>query len=195
MPAATASTPRSSSYRVGRPRGICHATGETIHAGDTYVGVLRETPEGFERFDYLPAAWETLENPQKSGVLAFWHGTMPAEASGEEDKIAIDDEVLVELLNRLENAEASEKIAFRFVVGLMLMRSRRLTFLGNETTDDGHDVWHLRFRGGDRQEVRLLDPKLGEAELQAASDRVSRLLTDGVDRSMLEGDADEPEVE
>lgn len=197
MPVANAppSPSRPTPYRVGRPRGACHATGKPINAGDAYVGVLRETPEGFERFDYVPAAWNNLSESEKSGILAFWHGTMPAEAKEDDDKIAIDDDVLVELLNRLEDAEAPDKIAFRFVVGLMLMRSRRLTFIGNETSDEDHDAWLLRFRGGDRQEVRLLDPKLSEAELQAASDRVSHLLTEGVDRSLLEDDSDEPEVE
>ena len=175
--------PKSTGYRVGKPRGTCFLTGHRIEPGEPYVGVLREVDGGYERLDATPQAWAAAED---QSAVATWQGTMPAEDVKPEDKLAVDDDVLATLLMRLAGDAEPEKVAFRFVIGLMLMRSRRLAFLDEATDEEGRDIWTMRFRGGDREYVNLIDPKLDAAELEAASDRVSRMLTEGVDREEID---------
>ena len=189
MPSAP---PKSSGYRVGKPRGTCFLTGEPIAAGQPYVGVLREAEGGYERLDATPEAWSAAAD---QSCVASWQGTMPADEAKPEDKLAVDDDVLAALLMRLAGETEPEKIAFRFVFGLMLMRSRPLAFLDEATDEEGREIWTMRFRGGDREYVNLIDPKLDADELETASDRVSRMLAEGVDQAEVDASTSDDAAE
>ena len=61
-----------SGYDVPRPAGHCAVTGRKIEAGEKLFAAIRETPEGVERLDVSPEAWETFDHSRAGGVLAFW---------------------------------------------------------------------------------------------------------------------------
>ena len=174
---------QTSGYSVGKPRGVCCVTDQPITPDTPYVAALQDAEDGLHRVDYSTAAWEGLSPEQQSAHLAHWHTTMP-KPDARTKKLLVDDDVLLELFKRLEDADQGEKQAFRFMLGLMLMRKRILSFEGSEADTEGRDVWTMKQRKSDNLH-RMVDPKLGEAQLESVGEQVKQVLASGVDEEEL----------
>jgi hypothetical protein len=156
-------------YDVPRPAGHCAVTGRKIEAGEKFFAAIREAPQGMERVDVLPEAWERFD---RTGVLAFWQAVMPAHE--EKKKVFVDDEVLCTLFERLADAAEPVKVNFRFVLGLILMRKRLIVFEGSRQ-DAAKDVWVVRMKGKDER-LDLIDPKLDEQQVTEVSQQLGEIL-------------------
>ena len=163
--------PQSGKYEIGRPAGTCAATGKPIQAGDKFHAALRETPTGFERLDISTDAWADFP---KTDLLASWQTTMPAAEA--KKKIFVDDEVLLELFERLADASEPAKLNFRFVLGLILMRKRLLIY-ENTRVDGEKEFWTVRRRGRDGN-LDLLNPRLDEQQITEVSQQLSQILNE-----------------
>ena len=181
--------PKAAVYPVGRPHGICHVSRQAIAPGEPYFAALRETPDGFERLEFSSSAWGDWPAEQKSNLLAFWRATMPAADASERDKrrILVDDEVLSELLRRLADVAEPEKLAFRFMLGLILMRKKKLVFEGSARDPDGREVWRVRFRKEEGADFEMIDPKLSEQQLEEVGRQVGQILYGGIEPDALGG--------
>ena len=156
-------------YDVPRPAGHCAATGRKIETGEKFFAAIRETPQGIERVDVTPQAWDGFD---RSGVLAFWQTTMPAHE--QKKKVFVDDEVLCTLFERLADASEPVKVNFRFVLGLILMRKRLIVYEDGKH-EDGRDVWVVRMKGKDER-LTLIDPKLDEQQVSDVSQQLGEIL-------------------
>ena len=177
---------RPADYAVGRPQGRCAVTGEPIEVGRPYFAALRETEAGFERLEFTPAAWADWPAEQKGGLLAHWRGVMPSPQEGKR-KLLVDDGILAELFRRLEGVVEPEKLAFRFMLGLILMRKKKLVFEGSSHDAAGREVWRMRFRK-EEQSHDLIDPKLDESQLDEVGRQVGQILNGGIDEEQLTGE-------
>ena len=182
---AAAVSGKSTEYPVGRPHGVCHVTGRPIEPGQTYFAALRETPDGFERLEFLPEAWTGWPPEEKTRLLAFWRTEM-ATREAEKRKLLVDDEVLSELFRRLAGVAEPEKLAFRFMLGLILMRKKKLVYEGSETRPNGGDVWRMRFRK-EEEILEVIDPKLDESQLEEVGRQVGQILHGGIEEEALTG--------
>ena len=99
---------------------------------------------------------------------------MPEADADADEAIAVDDDLMLDLFRRLGGAEEA---AFRFMLGLVLLRRKRLTFIG---VDDDSGDWRLRVVRGGGEELTMRDAKLSEAELADAGERVTDLLANGI---------------
>lgn len=167
--AAPPTKPQHSGYDVPRPAGHCAVTGRKIEAGEKFFAGIRETPEGIERVDVSPEAWDGFD---RTGVLAFWQTVMPAHE--EKKKVFVDDEVLCTLFERLADATEPVKVNFRFVLGLILMR-KRLVVYEDGKNENGRDVWVVRMKGKDER-LTLVDPKLDEQQVTEVSQQLGEIL-------------------
>lgn len=158
-------------YEVGRPQGKCSVCGQVIDFEEKYVAALRETPAAMERLDIHRGCWESFP---RNDLLGFWHTTMPRPE--QKKKVFVDDEVLESLFERLGEATEPAKVNFRFVLGLILIRKRRLIY--ESTRRDGDtDIWEVRFRGRD-QRMDLVDPKLTEEQVMEVSQQLGQILNE-----------------
>jgi hypothetical protein len=170
-PAASPSPPSTSGYEVARPRGQCLVCNVQIEAGQPLMAALRETAVGFERLDVCLTDWPAFD---KADLVGFWRTTMPR--SEQKKKLFVDDQVLCDLFERLGTATEPNKLNFRFVLGLILMR-KRLIVLEDQRSENGSEVWSVRFRGRDAR-LDLLDPKLTEAQMQEVSTQLGEILNE-----------------
>jgi hypothetical protein len=161
----------SKGYEVGRPGGICAVTGQPIQPGDKFHAGLRETPTGFERVDISLDAWKDYP---KTDLLASWQTVMPIGEA--KKKIFVDDEVLLELFERLAETTETAKLNFRFVLGLILMRKRLLIY-ENTRLEGEKEFWTVRRRGRDGS-LDLLNPRLGEEQITEVSQQLSQVLNE-----------------
>jgi hypothetical protein len=166
------SSSQSQGYSVARPHGKCALTGAPIAEGEKFMALLRETPMGLERLDIAMTAWPEAD---KTGALAFWQCIMPRHDQVKK-KLFVDDEVLCTLFERLADTTEENKLHFRFVLGLILMRKRLLVYEKTERQGDA-DAWIVRFKGKD-EKLSMIDPRLSEEQVKAVSSQLGEIMNE-----------------
>ena len=109
-------------WDVYKPLGECSGSGQQMEFGDEYFGALLETEEGLQRRDFSVAYWEK----EKPEVFCFWKTRLPHPE--QKKKVFVDDEMLMAFFERLTDETEAERLNFRFVLALILMRKRRLKY-------------------------------------------------------------------
>ena len=167
-------SPTQSEYQIGRVGIECASSGKSLAPGDGYVGALIEV-EGEEelvRQDFAVDAWSDAKRP--GGVFAYWHGVVPDQKS--DSLPTLDPSSAADLFDQLESAEDPKRIAFRYLLALMMMRKRLLVHVGTEA---GQLL--VRRKGDDAElpPMEVAEPELDQAALDELAPLVADLL--GID--------------
>ena len=157
-----------SEWEINKPLGQCHGTGKKIESGQEYFGALVETEEGLQRRDFCADYWES----QKPEVFCYWKSKLPEP--GQKKQLFVDDQMLMAFFERLEKETELEKINFRFVLAMILMRKRILKY--DETINkDDKEIWRLRIVG-EKQIVEVVNPHLDEEQIEQLSSQMGEIL-------------------
>ena len=156
-------------WEIDKPLGRCYGTGRQIKAGEEYFGALVETEEGLKRQDFCADYW----NKQKPEAFCYWKSRLPHP--DEKKQMFIDDEMLMAFFERLAGEREAEKINFRFVLALVLMRKRRLKY-DSSKIEEGKEIWRLRIAGGDKEFVEMINPHLDERQIEELSSQIGQIL-------------------
>ncbi len=111
--------------------------------------------------------------PAASEILASWQTVIPKPA--EKKKLLVDDEVLMNFFRRLADTDDPAKVTFRYVLGLILMRKRKLIYDGPGRNADGVDIWKMHFRGTDEKH-EVIDPGMDEDQILDVSQNLSQIM-------------------
>ncbi|MBL0927320.1 MAG: hypothetical protein IBJ11_06670 [Phycisphaerales bacterium] len=162
----TAGTP----YEIGRRTNVCAATGRALVAGERYVAVLieREDGQGLDRADYSEAGWAGL-SPRPRGLFAHWRGVV--DAPGAKGPRLIDDGALMDLFEQLGETDDPRRVAFRYVLALLLVRKRLL-----ETVSQRAGVLMVRRRGEEGPAAAVRAPELDARAIADATEQLQALL-------------------
>lgn len=198
-------------YDIERPTGQCAFTGEELRTGDRYVATLVEFDEreitaaiaagknpaavlGLKRLDVGWGAWQSGNRPER--LFSFWKTTVSDCRA--KRKIFVDDDVLMNLFRRLADEDDPQRVAFRFVLGLILMRKKYLRYDGTRSgtvTDEGgnpleQDWWQvtpkLDFSKGplgkwnEEDRLEMVDPHLDEQQIQQVTRQLGEIFEAGL---------------
>jgi hypothetical protein len=155
-------------WEIKKTLGQCAGTEEEFAIGQAYFAALVAIDKGFERRDFSVDYW--LEN--KPEVYCFWKTKMGDPAH--KKKLFIDDEMLMSFFERLGEETDKEKVNFRFVLTLVLMRKRKLKYL-SDAIRDGREIWHMRVAGQGR-EVTVVNPHLSEDQIEELSEHMGQIM-------------------
>ncbi len=155
-------------WEINKPLGQCYGTGRKIKHGEEYFGALVETGEGLQRRDFCVDYWES----EKPGAFCYWKSKLPHP--DQKKQIFVDDQMLMAFFERLENETEQEKVNFRFVLALILMRKRRLKYDATRV-EEGKEIWRLRIVG-DKQIVEVANPHLDEEQIEQLSSQIGQIL-------------------
>ncbi len=155
-------------WEIKKTLGRCFGTERELAVGEEYFAALVQTKQGLERRDYCAAYWES----SKPEVYCFWksHISNPELKK----KLFIDDAMLLAFFDRLANETEPEKLNFRFVLTLILMRKRKLKYDSSRNEDD-KEIWTMRVVGEDRFED-VVNPHLNEDQIQQLSEQMGQIL-------------------
>ncbi len=156
-------------WEIAKPLGQCFGTGKRIEPGEEYFAALVETEEGLQRRDFCADYWEQA----KPEVYCYWKSRLPEP--GRKRQMFVDDGMLMSFFERLAAETEQEKVNFRFVLALILMRKRLLKY-DSSKTEDGKEIWRLRIVGGDREYVEVVNPQLDESEIGQLQSQVGEIL-------------------
>ncbi|MDP7030168.1 MAG: hypothetical protein QF733_08105 [Phycisphaerales bacterium] len=160
-------------YQVARSTGRCASSGEALQPGDACIAALCEDPEsdGFARLDYSVAAWDAGARPE--GLFSFWRTTIPEPKA--QTRVLVEDDVLLDLLDRLDGEAQPRRRAFRFVIALVLLRKRLVKFDRREEAQEGV-IWHLSGRGDSSATWTVLDPALDDDDIVDLHEQLGEVL-------------------
>ena len=156
-------------WEIDKPLGQCCGSGKKIEYGEEYYAALGETDQGLARRDLCADYWQA----EKPDVFCYWRTKLPEP--GQKMQIFVDDEMLMAFFERLAEETEQEKINFRFVLALVLMRKRRLKY-DSSKTEDGNEIWRLRIVGADRQFVEVMNPHLDQKQIEQLSSQIGEIL-------------------
>ena len=153
---------------INKPLGECCGTGRQIEPGEEYFGALIETPEGLERRDYSAEYWEK----EKPEAFCFWRTRLPDPE--EKKELFVSDDMLMAFFERLAPETDPEKVNFRFVLALVLMRKRRLKY--DATKMEGtKETWCLRVVG-QKEIAEVVNPHLDDEQIEQLTSQIGQIL-------------------
>ncbi|MHC4637969.1 MAG: hypothetical protein ACYTBP_05015 [Planctomycetota bacterium] len=156
-------------WAINKTLGQCFGTDRTLVPGEEYFAALVETEEGLQRRDYCREYWEQ----NKPQVFCFWK-TRLADLD-KKKQIFVDDEMLMAFFERLAGETEEDKVNFRFVLTLILMRKRKLKY-DSSRNQDGKEIWRLRIVGGDKNYVEVVNPHLADEQIEQLSLQLGQIL-------------------
>jgi hypothetical protein len=155
-------------YQIEAITRRCTATGRELRAGEKFFTALLDVGGKFVRQDYSSEAWQG----PPPGAFSFWSGRVPAQEPSRRPRI--DDDLLFDCLQRLEGQEEADKVNFRYVIALLLMRRKRLKF-EEARTAGGQETLCLRCVKT-RNLYQVVNPRLTEEQMAAVQDEVFKVL-------------------
>ena len=160
-----------SDWEINKPLGQCFGSGRKIEHGQEYFGALVVAEEGLQRRDFCAEYWES----EKPDVFCHWKTRLPEP--GQKKQLFVDDQMLMSFFERLARETDQEKIDFRFVLTLILMRKRLLKY-SESRTEDGKEIWRLRIPGDKSAEglVEVVNPHLDAEQIEQLSPQIGEIL-------------------
>ncbi len=155
-------------WEINKPLGQCCGTGRKIDYGEEYFGALVETGEGLQRQDFCADYWEK----EKPKVFCYWKTRLPHP--NQKKQIFVDDEMMLAFFERLGKETEQEKVNFRFVLALILMRKRRLKYDATRV-EDAKEIRRLRIVG-EKQIDEVINPRLEEEQIEQLSSQIGQIL-------------------
>jgi hypothetical protein len=155
-------------YQIEANSCRCAATGRELHPGERVYTVLLDEGGKFVRRDFSTEAWQG----PPANAFSFWAGRVPAR--GEQRRLPIDDDLLLQCFRRLEGETQPDRINFRYVVALLLMRRKRLKF-EEARVEGGQEVLCLRCPRL-RELHQVLNPGLSDEQMAQVQEEVSKVL-------------------
>ena len=196
----------SQQYDIERITGHCAFSNQKLQPGETYYATLVElTPEemeqlsktdktksalGLKRIDVSAPVWEAGHRPPN--LFGYWKTTVPEP--NEKKRMFVDNTILMQMINKLAIAEEEEKIAFRYVLALILMRKRLLRYDASEKEtiehEDGttttQEIWTLTpkldikkgpmSKWDEDNKLTLVDPKLNAEKIEQVTSQLDGVL-------------------
>lgn len=181
-------------YSVEKTTGHCAFTERVLEPHEQYIATLIEEGDELKRIDISAEAWDEGKRPEN--LFSHWKAIVPEP--NEKKKVFVDDEVLLNLHARLADAEQPQRIAFRFVLTLILMRKKMLRYDktiqrgGTATNEAGEetpvtlDYWQLvpklnpakgpMSKWDNDTIIEVLDPSLDADGIRAVTDQLSEIL-------------------
>src|SRR5436190_725241 len=107
-------------YQIQPNTRRCCVTGRELAPGEQCYSVLLDEAGKFVRRDFSAEGWQG----PPAGAFSFWQGKISNCRTPR--RPPIDDEMLLDCFTRLEGQLESSRITFRYVLGLLLLRRKRL---------------------------------------------------------------------
>ncbi len=166
----------SNPWEIGRPADQCAATGRAIEPGDEFMAALVEREDGaFERIDFAMDAWPDVERPPQ--LFAFWRAVRAAPNA--KNQPLLDASTIGDLFDQLAEATEPRRVAFRYVLALVLVRKRKLELL-KQRAASGEDppLLLVRFRGTDKElpPIEVIDPEMDDETIIAISEQIQQIM-------------------
>lgn len=166
----------SNSYELGRHADRCAFSGDALGPGDRYIACLveRDGEDGLDRVDVGLPAWEAGRRPDR--LFAFW--TARIAQPDEKPRLFVDDDSLIGIFDQLASADDPKRLAFRYVLALVLVRKRLIRQVGTRPAKGDTPAAMLVKRRGapDEEPEPVVDPSLDAQTIAEVTAQLGTIL-------------------
>ena len=158
----------TTAYPIQQNTRVCAASGRPLQPGERFCSVLLVEAGRFSRKDYSAEAWPGVP----ADAIAYWSGKVPE--ADQKRRLVVDDELLMSCFERLAEESDPNRIQFRYVVALLLLRRKRLKF--DDLRREGEQEYLQLKCPKSGQMFEVLDPHLSEEDMTRVQDEVLKVL-------------------
>ena len=174
-----------SAYASSRSSHECIVSGKLLGPGEPCVVVLceREDQPGLlERVVISVESWdEGSRHPDPDRVVGSWRTRLPE--AGEKRASLLDASTSIELLEQLGESDDPQRLAFRYVLALLLVRARRLEFVGSgDSTIVVREPYPASKRDAGEPEpepIEIAEPEFAAEEIEQVAAQLETVLDMG----------------
>ena len=160
-------------WNISKSLHRCEQCEKEFAEEEAYFSAIYDSGVEFERKDFCVACWEDHDAPRREQAFSFWKTEIPK--ADEPRKMFVDDSVIFDFFQRLApEDEEPTKRNFRYILGLMLMRKKKLKF-ADVVREDGKEYLILR-RSRTKEEHRVLNPQLTDEETEQVRQELTQIL-------------------
>ncbi len=167
--------PFSKDFPIGRLSGQCAACDNPLQPGQVYYAAIWSQDEEYVRKDYHEQCWSQAPGD----ALGVWR-SKGAPPANDEQAATRPGELLLNVFERLGEADGAGTHKLRFVLALLLLR-RRLLRLSGTTEQAGVQVWRMR-RTGQESPTDVICPPMSAEDTEQLSQQLADLLA-GLDEA------------
>ncbi len=155
-------------WDVARCTTVCSASGRELAENEPIFAVLYDEGDTFRREDYSLEDWPG----PPADCYCFFKTCVPAREK--KKRLLLDDDVLVSFFTRLAEETLDERVRFRFVLALILMRKRILKY--EQTTNENEvETWHMRLVR-EQSMHKVINPHLDDSQIESVSRQLGAIL-------------------
>ncbi|HYG74030.1 MAG TPA: hypothetical protein VEK08_03405 [Planctomycetota bacterium] len=161
-------------WKISKPAASCCACQAAFVAEQRTFSALLQNADGLQRQDYCESCFQAR---RPENVFYFWRTVQPNPDSDDSkpQRPRVDVDYVLDFFKRLEGDSNTQRIAFRYILALMLARKKMLVFESKKKDAAGQDLHLFREkRGGQLHSV--LEPSLSEEEISTVSAELGVLL-------------------
>jgi hypothetical protein len=163
-------------WKIAKAGPGCCLCNVPFAEGQSYFSALIQTPEALNRQDYCQSCFQER---RPENVYYFWQTTQPnadeAEGKNRRQRVIVDVEYVYEFFKRLEGDNAPQRVAFRYILALMLTRKKWLVADGKKKDSSGVEINIFKEKRGGQSHL-VLEPSLSEEEVTNVSAELGVLL-------------------
>jgi hypothetical protein len=164
---------RTLDWNITKSLHRCGRCSKEFAEEEPYYSALHDSGVEFERKDFCVGCWEALDAPQREQAFSFWRTEIPK--ADEPRKVFVDDAVIFDFFQRLASEEDQPtKRNFRYILGLMLMRKKKLKF--KDVVREGDKEYLILRRSRTKEEHRVLNPQLTDEEAEQVRQELTQIL-------------------
>lgn len=154
-------------WKVDRGKKMCSPCEHVFEENEKYFSALVDNEKYFARDDYCLGCWEKAD---KENFFSFWKTRMPDD-NEEPKRCIVDTQVIYMFFTKLEDAESTEKLLFRYLLCLLLIRKRFLRLDDFLKEEDGEYilVWDRRAE----KSLKVYNPEVTDELLLEAQKELS----------------------
>ena len=170
-------------WKIGKPSSACvlcnsafvSAGPESVvveGTGPHYFSALIQAPEGLVRTDFCA---DCFRDRRPADVYYFWKTTVSTGGPAVKKQAPVDIDFVLDFFKRLEGEMAPQRVAFRYILALMLTRKKLLLADGKTRDAQGTEMQLYREKRGGQQH-RVYAPELNPDEIIAVTEELGALL-------------------
>jgi hypothetical protein len=156
-------------YQIQPNSCQCAVTGRALKEDEKCYSVLIEQQGRFQRYDYSLEAWQ---GPPPGAIGCWSSRALPKEMH---KRIRKDADALLADFHALDGTPDPEKLNYRYVIALLLLRSKKLQLAG-ANHDAGVEFMRLRCPRT-HAEYQVMSRPLTELEIETVRNHVLQVVS------------------
>lgn len=167
-------------YDIAGISGACSSCGKVFSPGEEFIAYLFADTDRYTRKDLCTECSQRQEDTINK-AFSYWRTKAPSK-DDKNKRPRISTDVLIDFFEKTADDDAPDKINFRFVLALMLMRKKVLIYDRSDRDEAGREIWMMHFRADEGSTCRkagravsLVRAELDEEQIACVAQRVGEL--------------------